>query len=465
MPDRTRSSGWSIAAVAIVAGLTIPAVTARFYASDEVQAFAWLRSAVFDRDADFDNEYRYFYDSGTVRNEGFRLTFLEGTNEAGRRRNFTPIGTAILWTPFYAAGHLAAVLTGAPADGLSQPYVSAVTYGSAVYAFLALALTHGIVRRLIGGLSWLPTLAVWLGTPLVFYTYVAPGFSHACSAFAVSLFVWLWLRVRSTWTPWGAACLGASAALMSMVREQDAFFVAGPALDFLRWAFRRPAPRGTAIQTAVAGVTAAALCYLPQLAAYAALNGHAGPTREVSRKMTWWSPHALDVLWSPQHGLFFWTPLALVAFAGLLWLALGRRRQVRPDTAWVAAMMTVMVALQVYVSGSVESWTVAGSFGQRRFVALTPLLAVGLSVWTESTRAMGTRWPRIAAAVMVCVLVWWNVGLMAQFGLHRMDRQRLTLGRNARATFVELPLEMPSLLTRYFTDRSSFYRQPRQDRE
>ena len=34
---------------------------------------------------------------------------------------------------------------------------------------------------------------------------------------------------------------------------------------------------------------------------------------------------------------------------------------------WCALLM---VALQIYVSGSVESWTVAGAFGQRRFVAL-----------------------------------------------------------------------------------------------
>ena len=41
-------------------------------------------------------------------------------------------------------------------------------------------------------------LAVWLGTPLLFYMYVAPPFSHACSAFAVALFVWTWMRVRGS---------------------------------------------------------------------------------------------------------------------------------------------------------------------------------------------------------------------------------------------------------------------------
>jgi hypothetical protein len=60
--------------------------------------------------------------------------------------------------------------------------------------------------------------------------------------------------------------------------------------------------------------------------------------------------------------------------------------------------------------------------------------------------------------VLLCV--WWNLGLMAQFGLNRMDRQQLTLVENARATFLDLPLEAPAIAWRYFTDRSSFYRKP-----
>ena len=58
-----------------------------------------------------------------------------------------------------------------------------------------------LVHRARRGGSTAPTarsrpVAVWLGTPLLFYMYVAPPFSHACSAFAVALFVTVWLRVR-----------------------------------------------------------------------------------------------------------------------------------------------------------------------------------------------------------------------------------------------------------------------------
>ena len=43
--------------------LSLPAVTTRLYASDEIEHFAWLRSLAFDRDVSFENEYQYFFDS------------------------------------------------------------------------------------------------------------------------------------------------------------------------------------------------------------------------------------------------------------------------------------------------------------------------------------------------------------------------------------------------------------------
>lgn len=439
---------------------TLPAVTTRLYASDEVQYYAWLRSITFDRDADFENEYRHFYDSGVVGTELFHETFLaDRVNEHGRRINFAPVGSAILWSPFYTIGHVAAMASGAPADGYSQPYISAVAYGSACYGFLAVLLGMAIIRRLLGEGSG-AMLAILFGTPLLFYIYVTPPFAHANSAFAVSLFLWQWLRTRDDgWRPVQVVLLGAACGLMGMVREQDLFFAAGPALDFLRWAWT--ADRARAVRAAATGVASVLVAFSPQLLAYKVLNGHFGPTELTARKMTWTSPHAAGVLFSPEHGLFAWTPLVLVAVAGLVLLAAGRHAGIARrdrDIAWIAGLGLVMFALQVYVSGSVESWTVAGAFGQRRFVAMTPLFGLGLAAVIAATR--GARAARIALVAGLVLGIWWNLGLMAQFGLHRMDRQRLTLGRNAVTTFVDLPLEAPGLAWRYLTDRASFYQRP-----
>ena len=462
----------AVAALILLFLVSLPAVTPRLYAADEIEYFAFLRSLWFDHDLSFDNEYRHFVDSG-IAGADFRGTFLELTTETGRRLNFTTIGCAILWSPFYAAGDVTARVMNhlglaVAVDGYSRPYVAAVCYGSAVYGFLALLLSLRVVRqlgllgaRVAGG--WLataaPAVAVWFGTPLLFYMYVAPAFAHAISAFVVAAFVTTWLSVRGRWTVTGVASLGALAALMAMVREQDVFLALGPALDFAwaAWTDRSAPVAGRAARgagrfaaSALAGAGAFALVFIPQAISYVQLNGRLGPSTLVGRKMSWTAPHALQVLASPEHGFIFWTPLAVLALAGLgvlVWRGGELRR--------VAACLWLMVAAQVYVTGSVESWTVAGAFGQRRFVALTVLLVVGIAALGGAARSRAGR-SLLAAAVVVAV--WWNVGLAIQFGGHLMDRQRLELGRNAYTNFVTVPREAPGLIWRYVFNRESFYK-------
>ena len=440
--------------------MSLPAVNPRLYSSDEIQYFAYLRSLWFDHDLSFENEYRYFYERGVAKSDGFHETFLERQTETGRRINFATIGCAILWTPFYAAGHVIALASGAVPDGYSKPYVGAVALGSAVYGFAAVVLSILSARRL-GLDAFVPALAIWMGTPLSFYMYIAPPFSHACSAFGVALFIYVWLRVREDWSPAGLAALGATAALMAMIREQDAFFVVGPALDWALGHLRFSTPKSqlptpkqlptpriqlpiTKVQGMIAAVVAFAAVFSPQAIAYMVLNGHIGPHSSVSHKMTWTAPHALQVLFSPEHGFLFWTPLAAVALVGLM---LRRQR--------VFALLLVIVAFQVYVAGSVESWTVAGAFGQRRFIALTAILIVGVSVLWQSAQS---RMARTMLTVVLVLGVYWNLAMTAEFAVGLMDRQKLEPRKNAYDAFVTLPRQLPSLAYRYIFDRASFYK-------
>ncbi len=458
-----RLSTRELTLLVVLFACTLPAVTARLYSSDEVEYYSYLRSLWFDHDVSFENEYQYFYDHRIAQSADFHHTFLELETPAGRRINYGTLGCAILWSPFYAAadvGVRTARRVGAdvPADGYSRPYVAAVAYGSAFYGFAAIGLGIAAARRLLGSSSLGAALAVWAGTPLLFYMYVAPPFSHACSAFAVALFVTIWLHVRDAWSPRGAAALGLAGALVAMVREQDALFVVAPALDFLLTAARarrdsRAAAGFQPVAAAAAGCAAFAAGYAPQLLAYQALNGRPRPSELVTRKMDWTSPHALQVLASPEHGFLIWTPLAALALAGLVLLAIrgepGRRR--------VGGLLVLMAGLQIYVSGAVASWTVAGAFGQRRFVALTLLLVVGLAALGDAVRRPAARLA-LWAAIVVCV--WWNVALMAEFGTRLMDRQRLEPRRNAYDAFVTLPRLAPDLAYRYLLRRSSFYEPP-----
>ncbi len=452
-------------ALALLALLTLPAVTTRIYASDEVEYFAFLRSLVFDHDLSFENEYQYFHDAGAG-GPGFHETFLgDRYTQAGRRLNFATIGPALLWAPFYGVGHLAAVVTGAPRDGYSQPYITAVAYGSAVYGWLAIFLSVAIAQQWFGR-SLGAALTVLVGTPLFFYMYIAPPFSHACATFAVTLSLWTWLQIRETWSLRGVLLLGLTVGLMANMRDQAGLFAIGPALDFARWAFKR-GDWLRAVRLALVGTAAVVIGYAPQLLASRAVNGHVGPHESISNKMSWSSPHAFGVLLDPAHGWLLWTPLALLSLAGLVALAAGRVRTSSPtsspDGRWLGVCLLAIAALQIYINGAVESWSVAGSFGHRRFVELSPLLVIGLAgLWSLAASSSTHRRPRQTLWGLIALCVWWNLGLMMQFGTHRMDRMALSLRDNAWQTFVELPRDAPSLVWRYFTDRNSFYRQPRQ---
>jgi hypothetical protein len=267
------------------------------------------------------------------------------------------------------------------------------------------------------------------------------------------------------------AALGAAGALMLMVREQDVFFGVAVAMDWILArglpAHRRATREGgrDVARGPLVGVLAALGCFLvaysPQVVTYYVLNGHFGPHASVGNKMAWTAPHALQVMFSPEHGFFIWTPLALIAIGGLVLAAFERQ-----DRVWF--ILLLMVGLQIYVGGSVQSWTVAGGFAQRRLISLTAMLVIGYSAWSDylQARVRGAvsepASARLVSLVLFRVLtalcVYWNVALTAEFATGLMDRQKLDPRTNAYHAFVTLPRMAPSLAYRYLFERSSFYK-------
>lgn len=439
--------------------LTLPFVSPKFRGADEIQYFSYLRSAVFDHDLDFTDEYRHFYERDPQGLAAFKATFLDRREElTGRPINFAPLGSALLWSPFYLVAHagvLAARALGAgvAADGFSPPYLVAASLASALYGLAGLLLVHALLRR-VGGFgepaaTW-SVVALAYGSPLLYYLTVAPGFSHASSLFAVALLLWLWLaRPEGGLGHW--ALVGAAGGLAALVREQELLFLAAPAL-YLAWraCARREIARSLA-RGLVMGA-AALLVFTPQLLAYHALNGRYGPSKLVQRKLSLGSPHFLEVLFDPGHGLFLWCPLLLVATAGLVaaWRRppAGDGRRV-PGRLAVAALALAFL-LQVWINGALESWSQAGAFGSRRFVSATPVFAWGLAALLAAAEA---RVPRKALLAGVLLALWWNVSLMVQFGLRLMDRQRLDWPRVAVNQVGQVPQRLARTLWLYVVDR------------
>jgi hypothetical protein len=89
---------------------------------DPICYFSYLHTLFFDRDLDFENEYRALDDTGVL--VQYPLTPL------GRRPNGFSVGPALAVSPFYLTAHALLKLTGsAQTDGLSPPYQVSCFWG------------------------------------------------------------------------------------------------------------------------------------------------------------------------------------------------------------------------------------------------------------------------------------------------------------------------------------------------
>jgi hypothetical protein len=158
--------------------------------------------------------------------------------------------------------------------------------------------------------------------------------------------------------------------------------------------------------------------------------------------MSWYSPHSFEVLFSSEHGLFFWSPVLLLFFAGGLWM-------LKKERASGLALLLAFLA-QVYISGAVDSWTQAGAFGARRFVGATAIFAV----WGAfAFAALEKQLRKTGVAVLASALILWNVSLMVQFGLGLMDRQRLVWSQIVHNHVYEVPPRLLSVAGSYLFSR------------
>ncbi len=444
--------------------ISLPFVTPRVAASDEIEYFSYLPSILLDGDLDFRNQYEYFCNldfEDCVRSR-FKETFLDMRTATGLQINFGPMGTAVLWLPFYLVAHLFALVAqnfnpAFAANGVSAPYIYAVCMASVFYGWLGIYLAYCIARNYFA--EWIAlgaALTILFATNAVYYMYVAPAFSHAASLFASALFVYVWWRTRESRADgklrdWFV--LGASGGLMTMVREQEAVFFVIPLVEiaYAMYCAARSSENFAATKKWFGGAlmmsVGACVVFLPQLISYRVLNGNFLPARNVTDKFTWDGNHILDVLFSNFHGLFTWTPVVLLAVIGLFFLW-------RHDK-FLAAVFLIAFAVETYLLGSFSTWFGGAAYGGRRFINCTVIFVVGLAAFVD---ALHTRVPRPILAGAGALLIVWNLFFIIQFVTGMVPRQQpVDMLEMARNQFVGVPPRLFEIVQRFVLNRGSFF--------
>ena len=385
--------------------------------SDGYSYYVYLPATLIYRDASLDALTKEWH--GGIYPD---FTGIRRWPSTGRWMNLHPIGVAIMTAPFFVAADLLSAWSNLPRDGFSLYYQHAAGLAGLAYFLAGLALMYRILSRHFDAAIVVATLVcLTFGTNLFHYAVFDGTFSHAFSFFLVC--AWLSLVERWWEEPSRARSLllGVVAALIVLTRHTNAVFLAVLPLYGVATA-RDLRARVTALWRRRWSLVAIALVgvviVIPQLALYRWITGSwiANSYRVFNVAFLWGSPRLAGVLFSTQKGLFFWSPLLLLAVFGAV-VSKGWTRR-------LALAAGVTFAAHTYLVASWWDWQFGDTYGHRAFTDGFGLAAPFLARAFEcaASRPIGRRLVPILATAAVLL----SVVQMIQYWIGILPRTNTT---------------------------------------
>lgn len=407
---RSRLYGALTLLLFVAAWMTIAAKTAHnhepidWVVSDAEGYWIYLPSVVIDGNLDF----RHAADFHATVHPIDTTTFIKTPRGL---RNRWPIGVALTMLPSFLLAHGVAValhpLTGSSAvapNGYSLPYQFLGISTVMLMAWLSLITIDGVMaqRLNISGRAIAGAVICYaVGSSWAYYIAREPFMAHGMAA------AWIIFTVA------GAERIAAAAA------QRQFIWWHWPLLSFtLAMAIVCRMTNGLILPVAIwavlvamqAGLTGRMFRIVPLviLAAFPILlqwltlrmmparpAGAAGAQSMGYRSFEtfhWLHPALWQTLFSNNHGLFFWSPLLLLAVAGLVW---GIVRSDQPDRGFLLSLLISLIAIW-YVNSSWYAWWFGKSFGARAFVDFSGIFVLGLGIAFEFIRSLSATQRRIA---------------------------------------------------------------------
>lgn len=340
-----------------------------------------------------------------------------------------PVGVAILESPFFFLAHGISLardfLTGSvTATGYSNLYQYMVLFGGIFYWIVGTMLLHSLLRRYLDfspKVSLLTCIVITYGTNLFHYASYDACFSHVYSYFLFNLFLWYlcWYETREKEgknRTVHTCVFGLIAGMIFLCRNTNVVFV----VTYLFYGVKNWETLKKRVITilkpsrVVPIVLTGVATLFPQLLYWYSQTGHwVVYSYGEDEPFYWLAPEVGNFLFSVRKGLFFWSPILLLAVVGIF-LAYRKRKQLY--TGLVAFLLII-----VYISSAWWCWYYAGSFGQRVAVDFMCLFAVFIAVVfdrVEVGKGQGGSKKRLPGMIVyaycgICIL--WNLLCMTAY--------------------------------------------------
>ena len=329
--------------------------------------------------------------------------------------NAHPIGVAVMQAPLFMVAHALTRWTNLSPDGFTLYYQHAAGLSGLLWVVAGLAVLGRTLRRHFSDEVTAAALAtILLGTNLYHYATFDSGYSHPYSFFLCAAFLELTERWYEQPRKSVSVLLGIVAGFIVLTRHTNALFlIFFPLYEVTSFAaLRIRLARLSRERWLVAAMVIVAIAVVsPQLAIYHQATGRVFVSSYGELGFNFASPRFVQVLFSVQKGLFFWSPVLLTGVVGFIWLA----RSTNSARAFVVPALLFLVA-DTYVIASWWDWQFGGSFGHRGFVDTLPVFAIGVAgCFAALARHQQLR---RAASVLIVLVIALNLFQMIQYWNH-----------------------------------------------
>ncbi len=343
------------------------------------------------------------YLDADVGSDYFQKTDIVYPVENGRSVIKYTSGLALTQLPSFLVAMLVTAIGGGAMDGFSEPFIFGIyctgfIFGLAGLFLLRLALLRWFSENVV---SW-SLISIALATNLFFFTTYHSVMAHSTLFFFHVLVLWQTIKIYESPSIRNAILLGLGLGFILLIRPSEVIIGLLPLLYGMqldrafwtnRWKFLKTNTHLILWVMAILFI----LC-LPQLAYWYSMTGHLFFYSYGGEGFDFLNPRIIDGLLSYSNGWLAYTPVMILAIAGVFFYDMGK------ELRWP---IYIIWPLHIYIIYSWWCWNYINGFGSRPMIEMYGLLAFPLANMIE--RLFASRWSTICLGLFLFICLGLNL--------------------------------------------------------
>ncbi len=316
-------------------------------------------------------------------------------------------GQAVMLSPFFFLGHIAAKISGADADGFSRPYQFFIALGSLFIAILGLIMLRLILLRFFSDtVAALSILAISLATNYLDYASINGAMTHNYLFTVYCAAILLTMRYYKNPSLGKAIGIGVIVGIAALTRPTEIIIVLIPILwgvkDFSSLRLRiTDFIKGDKRKHFISAFLAMAAIGSIQPIYWKYVTGEWLVYSYEGQGFSWLKPHILNCTIGYEVGWITYSPIVILALVGFFFLWRKYR------DIFLAVFAVCLLAM--YISFAWDEWKYGGSLGMRAMVQYYPLLAFPMAAFIEAIWKKKISKLVFITVLAICIYLmgWW----------------------------------------------------------